>query len=74
MTGIASLFGLALAVSVVFAIWRISGNVRAIRQHLDRMAEMGLSSNVRAIREHLDRIDRAVAPPKIYSSSAPPTV
>jgi hypothetical protein len=38
MTGIASLFGLALAVSVVFAVWRISTNVRKIREHLDFIA------------------------------------
>ena len=37
MEGIAILFGLAIGISVVFSIWRISGNVRAIREHFDRV-------------------------------------
>jgi len=31
------LLGLALAVSVVFSVWRISANVKKIREHFDRV-------------------------------------
>jgi len=37
MIGLASLLELALALSVVFAVWRIHGHVRAIREHFDRV-------------------------------------
>ena len=30
-----ALLALAIGLSVIFSIWRISGNVRAIREHLD---------------------------------------
>jgi|ERR1017187_8289893 hypothetical protein len=70
MTGIASLFGLALAVSVVFAVWRISSNVRKIRKHLDFIAPA-----MRAAWKH-QGIEFAT-PAEIEeaaSSSAPPAV
>ena len=37
MIGLASLLALAIGLSVIFSIWRISGNVRAIREHFDRI-------------------------------------
>jgi hypothetical protein len=32
-----ALLGLAVAVSLVFATWRICGDVRRVRKHLDRV-------------------------------------
>ena len=37
MIGLVSLLELALALSVVFAVWRIHSHVRAIREHFDRV-------------------------------------
>ena len=68
MTGIASLFGLALAVSVVFAIWRISGNVRAIRERLDFFVPAQ-----RAVWKHQGMLIGDKADISAASSSAPPT-
>ena len=61
MSAIASLLGLAIGLSVIFSIWRISGNLRVIRQHMDRWVELSLAGNVQALRDHFDRVDRLVA-------------
>jgi hypothetical protein len=37
LSALLALGGLAIAVSLVFAIWRICGDVRRIREHLDRV-------------------------------------
>jgi hypothetical protein len=36
-SALVALFELAVAVSLVFAIWRICGDVRRIREHFDRV-------------------------------------
>lgn len=37
-----ALLGLAVAVSLVFSIWRIAGDVRKIREHCDRVDRLAM--------------------------------
>lgn len=48
-----ALLGLAIAVSLVFATWRICGDVRRIREHLDRVVPDYIRDRKARVREKL---------------------
>lgn len=48
-----TLLELAVAVSLVFAVWRICGDVRRIREHLDRVVPDYIKERKARVREKL---------------------
>ncbi|HEX7614014.1 MAG TPA: hypothetical protein VF554_01935 [Thermoanaerobaculia bacterium] len=56
-----SLIPLAVAVSLIFAIWRIRDDVRKIREHLDRVVPDYIRDRKTRVREKLAGTEEAGA-------------
>jgi len=61
LTAIIALLGFAVTISLIFAAWRICGDVRRIREHLDRVVPDYIRDRKARVREKVAGTEEAGA-------------